>query len=427
VRAEAIAALVRIEAGAWSDRLLASREALLADRRDRAFFHHLVLSTLRWQGALDRALSPFSRRPLGALDAPLRAALRLGLAQGLLFDRPAPVAVSTTVDGLRRAGAERGAGLVNAVLRRALESPEPLDVRATLPAWLVERWSERFGDEACAELARVLATPPRPFLVASPSSGGRARLAERLKDEGIEAEPSTLHPQGLRVLAGVPQESRAFSEGAFVLLDAGAAAVALLAGRAAEGLRVDLAAAPGGKAALLAHSGTGPLVALEPVRSRARDLARNLRRAGGRAPVQALRADARRPPLPAGSVDLALLDAPCSGTGTLRRRPERRHRLRPEDVRRAVRLQDELLDAAAALLRPGGHLVYAVCSLEPEEGRERVAALTQRRPDLVFEDPAAQLGPEFARFVEGDPPLLALRPDRVDAEGFVAARLRRLL
>ncbi|HHN75147.1 MAG TPA: hypothetical protein ENK10_07975, partial [Acidobacteria bacterium] len=241
--------LERVEKGAWAGRLLAARADRLSDRRDRALLSRLVLDTLRWQGALDPRLSAHLSHPLDRLAPPVRALLRLGLCQALVMGIPAPVAVSTVVDAARSAGAGRGAGLINAVLRRCCRQPAaPLDPRACFPSWLIERWTRRWDAARAEALAAACNRRARPFVVALGSSGGPEALAASLAEEGVETVPSTEVPGGLEVQAGAPQLSVAHRRGACVILDPSAARVAILAAAVApEGLAVDLAAAPGGK------------------------------------------------------------------------------------------------------------------------------------------------------------------------------------
>ncbi len=431
VRAHALAVLAGIEAGAWSDRLLAARERRLEAPADRARLHALVYATLRWQGAIDVRLDPLVRSGLGTLDPRVRAALRVAAAEFLVLGHPAPVAVDAAVHAVRLAGAERAAGLVNAVLRRLAAEGGALDPAATMPAWLTARWSARFGEAAARALVEAANRPARPFAVARAvlgRTGGaapREDLAREFAAEGVETEPATRHPEGLVVTRGAPQSTAAFAEGRCVLLDEAAALVALLATSSDARPIADLAAAPGGKAALLAQRALGALVALEPVPSRARRLAETLalRAPAGRTIV--LRADAEAPPLAAAAFGCVLLDAPCSGTGTLRRRPDKRQRLAPGDIADCAVRQARMLDAAAPLVAPGGALVYAVCSLEPEEGEDQLRAFLARHPEFAPDDPADHLGAAAAGLVSGDPPALATRPDRDGLDGFFAARLSR--
>ncbi len=418
--------LADVEAGAWSDRLLLAREDRLADPRDRRFAHLLVLTTLRWRGALDLVLAPLVHGGLARLDPLVRAALRSGLAEATRLERPAAIAVSATVEAVRRATTRGGEALVNAVLRKALAGGVPaLDESATVPGWVRERWVRNFGAERAARLISACNMPSRAFLVARPDRGGREKIAERLAEAGVRTSHSALHPWGLEVESGAPQKARCFSDGSVVAMDGGAAVVAALAAPDDERPIADLAAAPGGKSVLLAHGADRPLVALEIGEERAARMARTVALRAPSDRVAVVRADARRPPLREAAFGLALLDAPCSGTGTLRRRPDRRWRLQERQIEGLVLLQDELLDAAARLVAPGGALVYAVCSLEPEEGADRVRAFLLRHEEYEVDDPRRFLTPAARTFVDTTTGLLSTRPERDGVDGFVAARLVR--
>lgn len=417
--------LAEVEGGAWSDRLLQARAARLPDARERGFFHTLVLTTLRWQGALDARLAPHVKGGLGRLAPVVRAVLRAAAAEAFVLGHAVPIAVDAAVDAVRAAGVPWAAGLVNAVLRRALADDAPLDERLTLPAWLHERWAARHG-AGTAALVAALNAPARAFVIARPDRGTRDELRARLAASGVATEPAARHPWGLHVVHGVLAGAPEFARGDVLAMDEAAALVGLLARPAGGGPVADLAAAPGGKTALLTQLTAAPLVALEFESMRARRLAAFVHERAARPErVAVVRGDARTPPLPRARFDTVLLDAPCTGTGTLRRRPEKRWRLVPEDVVQCAARQRAMLDAAADLVAPGGALVYSVCSLEPEEGRDLVAAFLARRPDFAAEDPAALLGAAAEGLVDGDPPLLSTRPDVGGMDGFVAARLVR--
>lgn len=427
VRALALRILAEVEKGGWSDRLLQAREKTLEFPGDRRFLHLLVLTTLRWQGALDRALAPVVHGGMARLQPLVRAALRLGLLQAALLRRPPAVAVDSTVEALRVVSGPRPAGLVNAVLRKALADGLPaLDENATVPAWLFRRWSLRTSPETAGALVRASNAPARPFVVCRPDRGGPAAVAASLAEEGIVTRPAGRHPWGLAVRQGAPQNTAAFARGDFLMMDEGAALVAWLAAPPDERPVADLAASPGNKAALLAQQAPGGVAALEIVPSRCRALARWLAERAPASRTAPLRADALFPPLRPGAFGCVLLDAPCSGLGTLRRRPEKRHRLGPEDILRCAARQKQLLAGAAGLVGPGGALVYAVCSLEPEEGTAVITDFLLGHPGFKVEDPGLWLGRAGRGMVQGDPPMMVTRPEEEDIEGFTAFRLRRV-
>jgi len=366
------------------DRLAAPDVEALAPR-DRAFLHELVLGTLRRRGALDAALAPLSTKPLAELDAPVRAILRLAAHQIVHLRVPDRAAVSEAVD-LAKERAPRGSGFVNAVLRRlAREGPPPepdpereplawLASTGSLPGWLASRWLLRFGAAAAVARARALLEEPTTTVRLNPrhaDAGARAAAA------GLTLEPLTV-PGALRVTAGRPHELAA--AGLLHPQDEGSQLVAHLA--AGPGRTLDACAAPGGKATLVGDlvGGSGVVVAGEIAPARLRTLGTLVARWGA-SNVHVVAADGLRPPFH-GGFDTILLDAPCSGLGTLARHPDIRWRVPPEDLPRHAKRQGALLDALAQVVRPGGRLVYATCSSEPEENEDVVTRFLERRRDF---------------------------------------------
>ena len=373
--------------------------------RDRAAAHRAAAAVLRRAGSLDAVLEPFLRRDP---PAPVRTILRLGAAQLLLLDTPAHAAVATSVALARARGLAPFAGLINAVLRRvATQGAAALDgldgPRLDTPPWLWASWgsqariiAQAHGHEAPLDLTIRTAAPP-----------------------GGETLPtgSVRYPAGTRVtgLAG-------YAEGAFWIQDAAAALPAVLLA-AQPGERIaDLCAAPGGKTAQIAAAGA-TVYAVDNNPARIVRVEENLARLQLHAEIVQADAVQWRPPIP---LDAVLLDAPCSATGTIRRHPEIPHLRRPRDLAALTAQQDDLIAGAAAMLRPGGRLVYAVCSLQPEEGPHRLATAIAAglHHDPFTEAELAHL-PE-ARTQDGclrtHP---ALWPGRGGLDGFFAARFIR--
>ncbi len=394
VRSLALGILVRVERdGAHAAPLLDVRGASLP-ARDRDLLRALVKKTLRGALRLDHVLARSSGRPVASLDVPVRAALRLGAAQLLLFDRiPQHAAVAETVAAVKEI-APRGAGLVNAVLRRIASSEDrpgrvilpadaPVAGRLALetshPEWLVRRWLAEMG-EAAARSALAADDVDAPIdLLADPRFGTVGEIRADLAAAGVETAPSPWAPLALTVVGGHAAAHPLVRSGALPVVDA--AAQAIVEALFPEDLAVDLTAAPGGKTrTLLARGLARRVIALERTATRASRLAANLEATGRRGEVLVVRADATRPPLPLERFRSVLLDAPCSGTGTLRKNPEIRLRLREEDLSGFAARQRALLAAALPLLSPGGTLAYATCSLEPEENEEVADAVLREVP-----------------------------------------------
>jgi len=362
--------LVRVAGGAFSSRLL--------DRGTGPGVRARVLGVLRWQRLLDEALARPSRRPLESLDPEVLAVLRLGLFERAFLGVPAPVATDAAVNLVRRLGKSSAAGMVNAVLRRAapvldkLRADAPADVRLSHPAWLFRRWSESFGSDTTIAVMEA-DQEPAGLWVWFPDDESR----QRLEGDGARLEPHPWCPGAWRAAAGAELVIRAVRRGLAYVQDPSSQLAAHLAARLARGFEApdfaDVCAAPGGKAALAAGLGRwGRVVALDRHPGRARLMRANLARLGRRVPVVA--GDAGSSPLRGRAWDCVLLDAPCSGTGTLRRHPELRWRLDEAAIGRLVARQTRLLRAALELPRAGGIVLYVTCSLEPEENEGVVAA-----------------------------------------------------
>ena len=404
-----------------ADRLAEADAAALAPR-ERGFLHELVLGTLRQRGRLDAALGPLLSRPLDELEPPVRAALRLGAHQLLSLRVPDRAAVSESVELVRQAQ-PRATGLVNAVLRRLAregEPPEPdperdtqrwLETRGSLPAWLARRWTARLGPAAAVARARALLEPPPVDLRLHPA---RPEAASRLA--GAFATTPLPVPGALRApTAAAAPAARLAEQGLVWVLDMGSQLVARLS--AAPGLALDVCAAPGGKAALLGDAGAARVIALEPSPRRRATLAVLLRRWGAER-VAVVGGDALRLPLRARAASV-LVDAPCSGLGTLARHPDLRWRVSRSSLARHARRQAALIEAAAAAVAPGGRLVYSTCSSEPEENAEVVQAFRARHPEFA----PGPLPDWAARFAEAD--FVSTRPERDGGDAFCAALLVR--
>ncbi|HEY2387725.1 MAG TPA: 16S rRNA (cytosine(967)-C(5))-methyltransferase RsmB [Candidatus Binatia bacterium] len=437
-RGVALAVLRRVEAdGAYADVALdaALRERALAPR-DRAFAARLVYGTLAWRGLLDWHLARLAQRDPQRLALPVRTVLRLGLHQLLQLERvPAHAAVSTSVDLAKRV-APAAAGLVNAVLRRAVREraalPVPDDadpvrrLALTLshPEWLVARWCAELGEDETRLLLAADNTAAPTVLRAR--AGTRAALIESLARDGIEASPTRFAPDGVRVEGVAPHALAGWTQGAYAVQSEASQLVGHLLD-ARPGMRVlDACAAPGGKASLLAErvAPAGRVVAIDQRLRGARAVAATGRRlrVGN---LAALVADARALPLAADArFDRVLVDAPCSGLGTLRAHPEVRWSRTADDVRRLAALQLDLLEAASAYVRPGGALVYATCTIGAAENEDVVDRWLAAHPELERTGAAAHL-PEAATELVDARGALRTFPHRGGLDGFFAVRVRR--
>ncbi len=387
--------------------------------RDRAFVRLLAATVLRRLGEIDELVARRLARPLPRHAAPVRHALRLGTAQLVFLGTPPHAAVDTTVHLTRRLGHHGLAGLVNAVLRaiaRSPRTPHPDPGRVNTPKWLWRSWVAAFGEATARAIADAhLREPPLDLTVRGHPEEWAARLeAEMLPTGSLR-----------RSAGGEPRDLPGFAEGAWWVQDAAAALPARLLGAVCGRTVIDLCAAPGGKTAQLAAAGAR-VVAVDRSRPRVARLRENLARL--RLEAETVVADALdwRPEAPA---DAVLLDAPCSATGTIRRHPDVQHRKRPRDLGRLAALQDRLLRTAIGMVRPGGLLIYATCSLQPEEGPERIAALLAEGAPVRRVPITNDELPGIAEFITDEGDLRTLPSHwaaRGGLDGFFVARLRRV-
>jgi 16S rRNA (cytosine967-C5)-methyltransferase len=385
------------------------------EARDRGFARMLVATCLRRLGEIDQAIAPLLATPLPHKASAVADALRLGVCQLLFLGTPPHAAVGETVELVAGLGALAGyKGLVNAVLRRLDRDRPTTDPARNTPAWLAEAWTAAYGEATAKAIgAAHLREAPLDISVKEPSADWATRLGAEILPTG------TLR---LADSSGAVESLPGFAEGAWWVQDAAASLPAKLLGRPTQA--IDLCAAPGGKTAALAAAGIA-VTAVDRSPQRLRRLRDNLARLGLSAGVVEADCTSWRPAEPAEAV---LLDAPCSATGTIRRHPDLPWLKRPEDLPKLTALQDRLLDNAVAMTRPGGIIVYATCSLQPEEGPARIAALQDRGAPV---EPVPIQAAEVGGLIQLLTPAGELRSlpchlaERGGMDGFYACRLRR--
>jgi 16S rRNA (cytosine967-C5)-methyltransferase len=357
-----------------SDDLLRGSRVSKLPAADRNLTTALVLGALRWQIALDAAVRPLLKKPNAKLDVEVLIALRLGAFQLLHMDRiPARAAIDESVELAKQAGHKFASGMVNAVLRKLSAQKEMASAETSAyPSWMVERWTQIFGSEAACDVCRHGQLQPVLALrVAEPG------IEDELREAGVELAPGALLSRARVILAGDVTATAAFQEGRVRVQDEGSQLVAEIAGQGSAIL--DCCAAPGGKTLILAEGNPeARIVACEASEPRLEALRVRLAGLGDR--VECRLADATQLSYEA-EFDLVIADVPCSGTGTLGRNPEIRHRLGVEEFARQAERQRLILDSALRASRPGGRVVYSTCSLEPEENEQVVAAVVGGRAD----------------------------------------------
>jgi 16S rRNA (cytosine967-C5)-methyltransferase len=391
-RKAAYQVLLAVERGhSHSDDLLRSRAVDALSAPDRHLATALVLGVLRWQIQLDHATSALLTRPNAKLDAEIRIALRMGAFQILHMDRiPARAAIDESVGLAKQAGHRFASGMVNAVLRRLAAAPaaslsgdsvKDLALAHAHPAWMVQRWVSFYGVEA----ARVLCAhgqqqPTTTIRLVDPDA--EAELISSGNGAGIELVPGNLLTAARTVVSGDITSTSAFLDGRIRMQDEGSQLVAELAAVALNQKVkniADVCAAPGGKTLVLAERNPeARVVACEQSAPRLDSLRQRLAGYADRVECRLADATALKED---SSFDIALVDVPCSGAGTLGRNPEIRHRLRPEDLPHQAERQRAILSAALRAVRPGGSVIYSTCSLEPEENEQVVAAVLAATPN----------------------------------------------
>lgn len=445
--------LRRVEAeGAFASDALHSELNSTIKATDAALATELTMGVLRWRSLLDALLERYSKKPLARLDLPVAIALRLGVYQSRFMRKiPAHAALHESVELVKRARKTSAAPFVNAVLRRAAEeshkSPaellpssamaiaERLAILHSHPRWLVERWLARMGEANAVALLEANNKTPRLSCALCDATTRDAVFAE-LASAHLHAEPGRLLAHAFSVTGGSASRTQAFREGRITIQDEASQAVPLLL-NVKHGERVlDLCAAPGGKTATLARAvGENSFVVaadLYPHRLRSAKAQFERLRLNR---ISLVAVDAERPLPFAGHFDRVLVDAPCSGTGTLARHPEIRWRLLPAQLEEFHRLQTTILRNAIAQAAPGARILYSTCSLEPEEneavidevlGDQSSDGFRARRADAT--EAAAALGPHLAPGVEcarlfDATGAFRTDPHRGGTDGFFAALL----
>jgi 16S rRNA (cytosine967-C5)-methyltransferase len=422
IRAIAVEILGKVETGAHADTLLARWGQ--RSTPDGRLLREIVLGTLTWQCRLDYHLDAYLKRPIAKQKRPIRSLLRSGAYQILHLDRvPGYAVVSECVDLSRRYG-KGVSGLVNAVLRGLSENRKsvtppnvdrkPLDhlaVTCSHPRWLVQRWLDRYGFDQTQSLCEAGNTRPPITIRTNQSRTSPEELEAALQVAGVEAVPIT-DLEGFLTI-GAPSglfETDAFISGWFSVQGPGAGRASRLLVTDPGDSILDVCAAPGGKSTSAAERGDVSVFASDASPNRLHKLAENRTRLGLHVPAVA--ADARSLPF-SSSFQHVLVDAPCTGLGTLSRHPEIRWHRQPDDITRMSSLQTEILSSASNAVSSGGTLVYTTCTTEPEENEQVVENFLNSHPDFHIDTHSAA------------PATLSILPDTTGTDGAFGVRIRR--
>ncbi|RJQ54154.1 MAG: 16S rRNA (cytosine(967)-C(5))-methyltransferase RsmB [Actinobacteria bacterium] len=412
-----------------------SKQAL--SQRDAALATEIAYGTLRAQGTLDWVLDRFSTRRLAELSPALLDILRLAAYQILYLDVPDHAAVNEAVDQARGRLHRGVASYANAVLRSLLRGRESIawpsrerDFEAHLslvrwhPAWLVRKWVSELGPKLAEELCEADNAPPALTLRVNATRASRDEVLEALRGRGVEAEPGRWMGEAIRLKrAGALDDLPEYQAGTVYAQDEASMAVAHAVDPKPGETVADLCAAPGGKAAHLSElmGGAGSVLAVDINASRLRLVSQTVGRLH-EAGVRTVQADATQW-RPEEKVTRVLLDAPCSGLGVLRRRAELRWRRRPEDIPKLVELQRRLLENAAAILAPGGVLVYSTCAISKPENQDQVEGFLSAHAEFEPGDPSGDLGIESPL---AGPGWLQFLPNVHDTDGIFVAKMVKL-
>lgn len=409
-REQALTILRKSEEGVFADTLL-ERSRPAFEQRDNAFILELVYGTLRNRALIDSVLDRFSEKPVQGTDPWTRNILRLGAYQLLFLDRvPASASVNTSVDLARRHG--RKHGYVNGLLRNLDRGrgtiPPPggkdpvkrLSLLYSHPEWLVRRWTGRFGPQA-TEVVLAANNRPAPLIIRTNTlRTTRDKLKASLEQEGAAVKETAYSPAGLELLSSPGLNAlTAFRDGWFLIQDQAAQLVGLLLAPVPGETVLDACAAPGGKATHLAElmGNQGTVIALESDKARIGRIIENSRRLGTTI-IHPVRGDAAT--YREGTFDKVLIDAPCSGLGVLRRHPDGKWTKSEKTIREKQALQKKVLENCSKLVKPGGALVYATCTTEPEENEEVIRGFLAGHPGFALDDPRPFLPPAAGKLVD---------------------------
>lgn len=442
-REVALDVLIAVETrGAYSNLVLdhALEEADLS-LRDRGLATELVYGTIQRQNTLDWMLDSLVKKGVNSLEPWVRQLLRMGVYQLVYLDRiPARAAVHETVELAKKRGHRGVSGLVNGVLRALLRKPslpeppptmssvERLAITTSHPVWLVRRLVDVYGEPTATAILEANNRPPAAGLRVNRLKTDRDTVMKQLTEarQEVIVEPSPVSIQGIRYRGGgSPARLPGFREGHFTIQDEASMLVAQVVAPRPGSRGLDACAAPGGKTTHLAElmDNDGHILACD-IHTHKVDLIRDHAARLGITIIEARQADARKLVISQPVFDFVLLDAPCSGLGVIRRKPDIKWSKEAENIEPLVILQRELLDAVSRLVRPGGVLVYSTCTLEPRENEGQVRSFLSRHPAFRPDEQLPGLLPEkVVKQCQVETGMVRLLPHQLDTDGFFIARM----
>lgn len=445
-RSAALTVLMQLESGEKTlDALLENDDPVVAglSRLDRGLFNQLVFGTLRWRLRLDTVIETYADRPLKKISPTVRNVLRMALFQLLFMDRiPSSAAVNTAVDLVRTTRSPYAAGFINAVLRNTLRDPgrfnlptidknpvTHLAIDASMPHWLVSRWIARMGFDDARRLCQAVNAIPPISLRCNELKNTLPELLAALAPDAESVEIVDAVPGAVNLIRPRQAIHRlpAFAEGRFAVQDGAAQLVSLLLAPQPGQTVLDACAGLGGKTAHLAQlmRNQGRIIAVDHTRSKLSRLESEMRRLGAEiTETRQMNLDRSVDPASLPRFDRILLDAPCTGLGVLRRNPDAKWSTKKQAIGRFADRQVRFLDHLAPLIKPGGTLLYSVCSMEPEENERVIAKFLKRHANFAITDRRSLESRHLLQFI-GQDGFLRTAPHTHHMDGFFAARLQR--
>lgn len=439
----AVSILVKTQAGSYSNLLLSQYLNDNITQKDRALITQLVNGVIQNKLLLDYIMSQFSKIKLSKLTPFVKNAIRLGIYQVYFLDRvPDFAAVNESVNLVKKNEGRKAANFTNAVLRNVLRHKEMLSfpekdkditkylsVYYSFPPWMVKRWLGLFGADFTEKLCRAFNEPPCLCIRVNTLLTNRNNLLQRLKDEGVHAVPGKFADEAIYILQSPPiHQLKSFEDGLFTVQDESSIIASLAVDPKANEQVLDVAAAPGGKsthmAALMQNQGT--IVSWDIHPHRVKLIEENASRLKASIVKTRVKDAKILDETMMGSFDRVLIDAPCSGLGVIRRKPDIKWSKKPDDIKALRNEQEHIFFVCSKYVKPGGVLVYSTCSIEPKENEELVEDFLAKNQEFAYDDLRKSLPETLHDELKSPYGYITLYPHIHGTDGFFVARLKRL-
>lgn len=438
----AITILVKTQAGSYGNLLLNRYLTYDISQKNRALITELVSGVIQNKLKLDYIISQFSKIKPSKLSPFVKNAIRLGIYQAFFLDRvPDFAAVNESVDLVKKHDGKKAANFTNAVLRNVLRKKDEisypnrdtdiekyLSVYYSFPSWLITRWLDLFGTDFTEELCKAFNERPKPCIRVNTLMTDKDELLKRLSDEGVHAYPGRLAQEALYILESPPiSQLKSFNDGLFTPQDESSIIASLAAGVKADDRVLDVAAAPGGKTTHMAAlmSNRGKITAWDIHPHRVKLIEQNCQRLKATIVLPEVR-DAKIPDKDMfNKFDKVIIDAPCSGLGVIRRKPDIKWSKEPEDIPALKAEQVKILETCSKYVKPGGFLIYSTCSIEPEENEKIIDKFLVKNQHFTYDDLRPYLPEKLYESVNKPYGNITLYPNIHGTDGFFIARLKK--